>query len=108
MVYNKSSVKRAVDASGDNILTFTDGAGAHIQAVTDIRLQDVNDIAEVGDITYVGIEDADGEWLLKQIDESSGLSIRYATESNNPSYTTYSGAWAARATLTYEHYSDLF
>lgn len=108
MGYNESSVKRATDASGDEILTYQNESGAHIQAVAHIPIQDVNDLEEVGDITYVGIEDANAVWILKKIDESSGIAIRYATVSNNPTKITYSEAWTARASLTYELYSELF
>lgn len=108
MSYNQSSVKRAVDPSGDNIMTYTNGAGAHIQAVAPVPVQDVNDLEEVGVITYVGIENAHAEWIIKKLDETSGLSIRYATVDNNGGYTTYSSAWTARASLSYGLYSTLF
>jgi hypothetical protein len=108
MSYTKSSVKRAVDPSGDSILTYTAGTGEHIQAVANIVIHDVNDVEEVGDITYVGIENANAEWTIKKIDESSGISIRYATITNNGGYSAYSSAWSARASLTYELYSNLF
>lgn len=108
MSYTKSSVKRAVDPSGDNILTYSLDTGEHVQAVANIPIQDVNDLAESGDITYVGIENANAEWIVKKIDETSGLSVRYATVANNGGYSTYSGAWAARASLNYGLYSELF
>jgi hypothetical protein len=108
MSYNQTSVKRAVDASGNDIMTYINGAGAHIQAVAPINIHDVNDLAEVGDITYIGIENANAEWILKRIDESSGFAIRYATIANNGGYSTYSSAWTARASLNYGLYSELF
>lgn len=108
MSYNQSSVTRAVDSSGDSILTYINGAGAHIQAVAPVPVQDVNDVDENGDITYVGIENANADWIIKKIDESAGLSVRYATEDNNGGYSTYSSAWSARASLTYGLYSSLF
>ena len=108
MSYNQSTVKRAIDATGSDIRTFADGAGAHIQAVAPIPIHDVNDLAEVGDLTYIGIENANAEWIIKRLDESSNLSIRYATIANNGGYSTYSSAWAARASLSYGLYSELF
>ena len=108
MGYNQSSVTRAVDDTGDEILTYQDGAGAHIQAVANIPIQDVNDIDEVGAITYIGIEDANATWIIKKLDETSGISIRYATIGNNPTQSTYTDAWTNRATLTYGRYSELF
>jgi hypothetical protein len=108
MSYNQSSVKRAVDPDGNDIMTYTNGAGAHIQAVAPVPVQDVNDLEEVGAITYVGIENANAEWTIKKLDETSGLSIRYATVDNNGGYTTYSSAWTARASLSYGLYSTLF
>jgi hypothetical protein len=108
MGYTESSVKRAVDPSGDDILTFQKDTGEHIQAVAHVPVQDVNDLEEVGAITYIGIEDANAEWIIKKLDETSGISIRYATVSNNGGYSTYSDAWAARASLSYDLYSALF
>ena len=108
MGYTKSSVKRAQDNTGDEILTYLKNSGEHIQAVTNIPVQDINDMEEIGTITYVGIEDANAEWTIKKIDETSTMSIRYATIINNPIHTTYSSAWNSRASLVYEHYSSLF
>jgi len=59
-------------------------------------------------VTYIGKETKDGEWLIMKLDTSSGTVIRYATVTNNPSYTTYSSAWAARASLNYDPYADVF
>lgn len=108
MGYNQSSVKRAVDSAGDDILTYQLGTGEHIQAVANIPILDVNDLEEVGAVTYVGIENANAEWIIKKIDETSGISIRYATIANNGGYSTYTDAWTARASLTYALYSSLF
>ena len=68
-----------------------------------------NDVEEASSsLTYVGKEDADGQWALVKIDESSDTSIQYATVSNNPTKTTYTTAWADRASLTYQNYSEAF
>ena len=68
-----------------------------------------NDIDEASaTLTYIGKEDADGVWVIQKIDESSGLAIGYATQSNNPSVTSYAEAWANRDSLTYGSYSEAF
>jgi len=68
-----------------------------------------NDVVEPSaTLTYVGKEDADGDWYIQSIDTTSGTSIRFATETNNPTYTTYATAWADRATLTYGTYGSAF
>jgi hypothetical protein len=58
------------------------------------------------DVVYIGKEDKEGEWLVLKIDSTTDpVILTYATESNNSSYTTYTTAWAARASLTYKNYS---
>ena len=65
-----------------------------------------SDIDEASNtVTYIGKMDADGAWMIVKIDSSSGTSFTYATITNNPTYTTYSDAWTARASLTYNIYS---
>lgn len=68
----------------------------------------LNDEATSGDITYLGKEAAEDEWLIVKIDSSSGTSFRYASEVNNSGTTTYSSAWSNRTTLTYERYPEAF
>ena len=68
-----------------------------------------NDVAEPSaTLTYVGKEDADVDWYIQSVDTTSGTSIRFATETNNPTYTTYSTAWTDRATLIYGTYGSAF
>ncbi len=68
-----------------------------------------NNVDEASDtLTYVGSEDADGNWVIKKINTSSGTSITYATETNNPTYETYTSAWTDRTSLTYGSYKDAF
>lgn len=69
-----------------------------------------NDVIDAGSgVTYVGYEDSAGAWWLKKITESgSTITIEHATEINNVLVTTYNAAWVARATLTYNDYSDVF
>lgn len=67
-----------------------------------------NNIAESGTITYIGYEDADGDWFIKRLDTASGTEIRFATVNNNVSTTDYSTAWTNRADLTYNTYGTAF
>jgi hypothetical protein len=67
-----------------------------------------NDLEEVGDTIYVGMEASEDDWLVVEVDESSGVAARYATINNNSTITTYSDAWSGRATLTYERYVQAF
>lgn len=61
----------------------------------------LNEIAEVGVITYFGKSDSEGNWLIMKIDETSGTVFSYATIKNNSLVTTYSDAWTNRATINY-------
>lgn len=70
---------------------------------------ETNDVDEVSStFTYNGQEDKNGTWCIQSIDSSSGVSIRFATALNNPTYTSYSTAWTARASLTYDLFSVAF
>lgn len=73
-----------------------------------LSLYGLNDIVVSGSITYLGKEKADGTWCVQEIDTTSGTVFRYATVGNNPAYTTYATAFAARASLTYDYYSEVF
>ena len=66
----------------------------------------VNDVdVASATVTYVGYESNQfDEWLIKKIDTTSGVSVRYATIWNSPGNTTYLTAWTNRATLTYSRY----
>jgi len=84
-----------------------DGNLADIKANT--KVSGTNNIDEVSStLTYVGKEDKDGAWVIQKIDTSSGTSITYATQTNNPTYDNYSDAWTNRASLTYSAYKDAF
>lgn len=57
--------------------------------------------------TYIGQEDVDSNWLVTRIVQSGNVnSFRYATIRNNATKTTYTGAWNARATLSYGKVSE--
>jgi hypothetical protein len=76
-------------------------SGAYTTQVAEYGL---NDVLEVGDVTYLGKEAGEDKWLVLKIDSSSGTSFRYASIKNNSTITTYSDAWSNYATLTYETY----
>lgn len=67
-----------------------------------------NDIEEIGALTYIGKEDAGGDWYIQKIDTTSGTTIRYATAKNNANTASYSAAWTDRASLSYGTYGTAF
>lgn len=61
------------------------------------------------DTTYIGKEKADGTWWIIKIDETGNFPVfTHASVTNNPTLTTYSTAWAARTTATYNIYESAF
>lgn len=59
-------------------------------------------------VTYVGMMKSDGTWLIKKLDETGNfLTIRFANVSNNGTLTSYSTAWSARTTATYNYLNVL-
>lgn len=113
MALTPSSVKRSTDATGDDILTLTTPGGDHVQAValvddagSPMLDYGVNDVAEVGTVTYVGKEAAGGTWIVQKIDATTGLVIRYATVGNNAAVADYAAAWAGRLALTYGTWAE--
>ena len=69
-----------------------------------------NDIDKVDSTTfYEGLEDAEGTWqIVKSTSIAPLTSMRFATVQNNSSYKSYSAAWAARASLTFDTYGTAF
>lgn len=68
-----------------------------------------NDVDEASaTVTYVGKSDKDGNWLVQKINTTSGVALGWANVSNNGGYLTYSAAWAARASLTYQRFDQAF
>ena len=68
-----------------------------------------NDVDQASDtLTYVGQEDPEGIWAIKKIDTTSGTEIRYATNINNDSYTSYTSAWTDHTSLVYGTFSQAF
>lgn len=59
------------------------------------------------DVTYIGMEDSAGNWLIKKLDESGAVAvITYATIALNAGLTTYALAWADRVAAVYDNYAD--
>jgi hypothetical protein len=69
----------------------------------------LNDLEEASaTVSYAGYEKSTGEWNIIKIDTTSGYAIGWATVLNNPTVTSYSDAFTARATLTYNDYASAF
>lgn len=69
----------------------------------------MNDKTADATIVYVGLEDADADWIIQKLDYTSGLERRFATKLNNPTVTSYADAWAAKdTTLVYGTYGVAF
>lgn len=77
---------------------------------TGFQANDFDDTT-TANVTYVGKQNAAGEWWIVRIDESgSTTTFQHATFTNNPlvSPNTYSQAWSEILTLTYGDYDDVF
>ena len=91
--FNPNKIPQIVEIQNGNIL----------------QAYETNDVDKVSSLfLYNGLEDRDGSWVIETVDSSSGVSLRYATQMNNPTYTNYTDAWANRATLTYGLFSTAF
>ena len=95
-----SVVTTTVDSSGNVIDSF--GSSLLANYVT----QGLDDTT-TSNVTYIGQVKNDGAWLIKKLDETSGMIFTFANLSNNTTKTTYTLAWADRATLVYENFNDL-
>jgi hypothetical protein len=92
----------------DPLNADTDGA---LKRVTTNALGEyqMNDKVDDGDITYIGLEDSEADWIVQKLDNTSGISRRFATKLNNPTVTSYADAWAAKdTTLVYGTYGAAF
>lgn len=68
-----------------------------------------NNIDKSSTKVYAGKSKSDGTWYIVLLDKSvSPTSVGHATSTNNPSYSTYTAAWSARTSLTYERYDQAF
>lgn len=79
-------------------------------AVTLLSKNDVLDCYQTSDIdeasatvTYIGATDRAGNWYIKKIDTSSGVTMRFIKGTS--SYTTN---WTNRASLSYDYFSVVF
>lgn len=103
--YDKVDTHRRVYIVGSDESQVSDSNPLPIDPIE----YNTNDIEEASaTLTYIGMEDKNGNWYIKKIDTSSGNSFAHATVTNNSSYTDYDTAWTNRATLTYENYGDAF
>src|SRR4030043_133072 len=105
----KTPVLLEVDSDTGQLLVKAD-LTSELQVIQTIVRDQINgfDDHTTTDITYVGLEDNNGAWLIKRIDETGNLLlITYATVVNNPLLTSYADAWVIRATtLVYGLYNE--
>jgi len=66
----------------------------------------LNDFVD-GDPLYVGKSAGGNNWLVQKFSTSSGTML-YATQYNNPSVLDYATAWAAKASLVYSTYQEIY
>ena len=85
---------------------FVESGGETSIRNTTLQRFGLNEIEEVGVITYFGKSDSEGNWLIMKIDETSGTVFSYAAIKNNSGVSTYSTAWTNRATITYGTYGE--
>lgn len=70
---------------------------------------ETNDLDKVsGALLYDCGEDANGRWCIQKVDSSTGMSIRFATQANNPTYTDYASAFTNHLSLNYDLFSVAF
>ncbi|OYT15315.1 MAG: hypothetical protein B7C24_13705 [Bacteroidetes bacterium 4572_77] len=102
-----------VDVDG-NLLTSDSGSSSgsssgsvNIPAniIKDYQVIDLDESASP--ITYICKQNNSGDWLIIKMNETSELALQYANISNNGSYTTYTDAHTARASLTYQDLDQL-
>lgn len=114
LVYD--SDKKALSVTMDD---YPLPAGAATEAKQDTQIAQANALdrfnnqnikTDSGDtkITYICMMDKEGVWAIKKIDATTGADFTYATEANNPTYTTYATAYADRESLTYGNYEEVF
>ena len=79
-----------------------------VQTMTTLAILDgyyFNDLENATPL-YQGKSDINANWLVIEYDQTAGT-INYANVGNNPTYTDYNSAWAARATLVYDEFQDM-
>lgn len=73
--------------------------------LSDYQLLDIEEASAT--VTYFGKAKPDGTYLIIKEDSTSNFTRRSANIGNNPSYTTYAAAYAARASLSYDYIFNL-
>lgn len=94
----------SINNTGANPIPITGSITASASTLADFSIND-SDNTTTASTEYFGFTKPDGTWLVKK---STATTMRYATETNNGSVTTYSDAWAAIATLTYGRFEEAF
>lgn len=89
-------------AGNASYVTLIDGAVPVTSGgVAAFQVNDIEDAAT----SYFGFTKTDGEYMIKEVTDTS---VYYATISNNGAVTSYTDAWANRATLTYGRFDQAF
>lgn len=97
-----------VDEHGNYSPTGSGSSGSVNIPANIIKDYQVQDFDKASDpIFYICKQNNSGDWLIIEMDKTTELALNYANVSNNSSYTTYSTAYAARASLTYEDLDQL-
>jgi hypothetical protein len=65
----------------------------------------ISDLDTSGDPMYFGYVDQSGNWYIMKLSPSSGIA-RYCKGSGGT--IAYTSAWTARATQTYDYYSNVW
>lgn len=65
------------------------------------QMSDVDEASAT--VTYVGNVDRAGNWYIKKIDTTSGVTLRFIKGTSN-----YSTNWTNRASLTYDYFYTTF
>lgn len=69
----------------------------------------INFVDKQSGYSYLGKQEPEADaWLIiKVVTSSNPIALSYANVSNNPGYTSFDTAWAARASLTYGKVGDI-
>lgn len=83
------------------------GGGAPVNSLDMYFTNDIDDVSE-NNVTYIGKETEEGLWLImKIVTDSSGTTIRGASQKNNVAYDNYASAWEDRLSLTYDYLKEV-
>jgi hypothetical protein len=112
-------LNQTISGGGSRSYAYQDGAGDHTYALVNTHRQaevvtatfELNNIDKTSTtgVRYLCAENKFGEWFFTKIDNSgSNPEFGYASIINNPTYLTYTLAYADRTILTYDNYSQVF